>query len=54
MGLGLGLLSLYRERKTLNQLDRASMKKYTGSEYSTLFALFGSLIIFALFPLLSY
>jgi hypothetical protein len=31
MGLGLGLLSFFRERKTLNQLDRESLKKYTGS-----------------------
>lgn len=30
------------------------MKRYTGSEYSSLYAIFGSLIIFALFPLLSY
>jgi hypothetical protein len=54
MGLGLGLTSFFRERKTLHQLDRHSLKKYTGSEYSTLNAMFGALIIFALFPLLSY
>lgn len=30
------------------------MKKYVGSEYSVIFALFGALIIFALFPLLAY
>jgi hypothetical protein len=30
------------------------MKKYTGSEISTLYAAFGALIVFALFPLLSY
>jgi hypothetical protein len=54
MGLGLGLLSLIRERKALNLLDRSSMKKYTSSESSTLYSLFGALIIFALFPLLAY
>lgn len=30
------------------------MKKYTSSEYSALYSAFGALIIFALFPLLSY
>ena len=54
MGLGLGVLSLFRERKVLNQLDRASMRKYNGSDYSVFYSLFGALIIFALFPLLSY
>lgn len=54
MGLALGLLSMLRERKAMNQLDRASMKKYTSSEYSSAYAAFGALIIFALFPLLSY
>jgi len=30
------------------------LKRYTGKEYSVLYAVFGSLIIFALFPFLAY
>ena len=30
------------------------MRRYTGSEHTVLFALFGALIIFALFPLLAH
>ncbi len=54
MGLGIGLLSFIREKGETYRLDRKSMKRYVGSEYSVLFAIFGALIIFALFPLLAY
>lgn len=54
MGLGMGILSAFRERKTASKLSVNSMRKYIGSEYSTLYSLFGCLIVFALFPLLSY
>jgi ammonia channel protein AmtB len=65
MGLTAGLLTLVREKKMFGQesvdnsreaivRQRVSMDRYTGREYSVLYALFGSLIIFALFPFLTY
>lgn len=54
MGLFLGLFEMLRVRKERFRIHEQSIKKYNGSDDSILMAALGSLIIFALFPLLAY
>lgn len=53
MGLALGVI-LKRKEDKMEETSTEMHSFNIGSDFSVLYALFGSLIIFALFPILAY
>ena len=53
MGLGLGFFSFLRERSEDYIINEKSMKKYEGSEESTVYSVLGALIIVVFIPLMA-